>query len=305
MIYFLTSYFADGFVALISTLFLVWFRLSPQNAIMKRKKGDPIRKGKVKIWIWVFLYATIAVPLIFLDFSRNFWREMVFSALLFSLPLLYLIPDYLNVRITLGADYFVYRNVLGDVYEVPYECIRQYKMDVSSILIDSDEYKLKVPYWTMVGIEDLLERLDLHIKGEKKEPIKMLRAEKNAYYAILIICLTISLLVQGLYYGVNLGTMEERWLLLAMGNISLGIVFVTFVFLWFFEKTYNIFFEENGLIWETGFTRVWGTSNTILYTEITQCKIGKFFIILHVGKTKYRFFKAKMLHDELVRHGVV
>jgi len=220
------------------------------------------------------------------------------------LPGLYLIPDYLNVRITLEDDHFEYRNILRDIYEVPYECIHQYK-ETGRILIETDERKIKLSYWTMVGIGDLLEKLNLHVNGEQTEAIKMSRTERNIYYTIFIACLTISLLMQGLYYGANLGTREETWLLLTLGIVSLGIVLVAFIFSWFFEKTYNIFFRRNGFTWETGFTRVWGTINAIPYADITQCKIGKFFIILHTDKKKHRFFKAKMLHGELMRHGVV
>jgi len=294
------------FIAL-PLIFGFWFPLSIKNADRKRKKDEPIRKGKANIWMLPFLYIMISGPITFLgffgDYPLNFLENLGFGMVVFALPGLYLIPSYINVRITFENDYFVYRDIGRNIYKIPYESIRRYEItDVGRILIETDERKLRLPCATMAGIDDLFVNLELHVNGEKKKTIKMSKTEKDVYYAILIPCLIISFLMLMLYIRGSFEVLGEVWPLFIMGIFTLGIIIIVLFFKIFFDETYSTLFGGNDPAKTTGCR--W-KPNVISYTDITQHKIGKFFIILYVGKTKYRFFKAKMLHDELVRHGVV
>jgi len=280
-------------------VFLAILPLFDKSEDMKRNKDVPIRESKSKMWICLFVYVTLMISTIFADFPNiSFSTIAILSGIFFLLGLLY-VCGYINSRIILGDEYFSYRNFLRKTYKIPYESIRQYKTAGLFIHIETNERKFCFFRLTMVGIDDLLENLELHVYGVKKEGIKLSNAERNIYYSILMFCLAINLLLAKPYLLFSGRATSELWVELIAGVCFLGTAMIALFFEHVFGNTYYIFFKENG------FTKGLRKNVTVLYIDIARCQVGKFFIILYVGKTKYRFFKAKMLHDELVRHGVV
>ena len=155
---------------IISAFLAIILSAAVLSSLGGKKKKRPIRRdAKVPIRVergifWIGLVISVifagffALMRMFLDETDA--RGLDFMCVLFIAVGVVLVMAYLNIRVILEGDFFIYRNFWRKTRKISYNSVERYKHTTQYIILYVDGKKYRFEKGVLIGIEELLEIIE-------------------------------------------------------------------------------------------------------------------------------------------------